>query len=210
MVLLLLLLPSICLWHIEMLSKSLKEQMSSFALWKLQNGRSSTCWWRTFENKVKEIAMQSTQEVISASPQASTDYFTGISEAIWTFVLDRCCRRPNAKMATAESSICFTSSLCIRESSGLANLDHSVPLGGLRISAQHECEEAVSFPRFAAASLNVTLVLNMPNPDSWVSTPLVWTSDSWQAATGPGFMLKGKRGEQGNIQMLERDAYVHQ
>lgn len=39
------------------------------------------------------------------------------------------------------------------------------------ISAQHACEEAVFFPKLAPASLNVTLALNVPNPNSWVSTP---------------------------------------
>lgn len=50
-----------------------------------------------------------------------------------------------------------------------------MPLGGLQISAQHACEEAVSFPTFAPASLNITLMLNVPNPNSWVSTPGPWS-----------------------------------
>lgn len=59
----------------------------------------------------------------------------------------------------------------IRERSGLANLDHSVPLGGLRISAQHEHEGAASFARLVAASVFVTLAFSRPHQHLWVSAP---------------------------------------
>lgn len=70
-----------------------------------------------------------------------------------------------------QSLACALSSECIRESSGLANLDHSVPLGGLRISAQHKHEGAASFARLVAASVFVTLAFSRPCQHLWVSAP---------------------------------------
>lgn len=67
------------------------------------------------------------------------------------------------------------SSVQIKGSTGLEDLDHMVPLGGLRISAQLKCKGTV-FTRFVAASLDVLLIPSKSPPDLWVlaSEPLVW------------------------------------
>lgn len=122
---------------------------------------------------------------------------------------DTFCRRPSARRAVAESSVCCASSAQIKGSTGLAHLDHTVPLRGLRVSAQLKCEGAVLFTRFVAASLGVLLMLSKSPPDLWS-----WPQGPWSGCLAPdrqkSGQVSGPREEQnkGNIQVPERVAYT--
>lgn len=54
---------------------------------------------------------------------------------------DTVCRRPSTRRAVADPSICCTSSVQVKGNAGLEDLDHTVPLGWLRISAQLSVRE---------------------------------------------------------------------
>lgn len=200
-----------------MLSKSLKEQMPLFSE-DHNSGWRLTCWWRTFAwkySKAWEVPAQSrsasalfcAQVVISASVHPFTDSFTGIPKTRWAFSYPKrlsptVCRRPSAKRAVAASSICCTSSAQIKGSAGLAHLDHTVPLGGLRISAQIKCEGTV-FTRFVAASLDV-LILSKSLPDLWFIGFRALGLDVWLLTDGnrARFQVQGKSRTKGASKCL--------
>ncbi|PKU40122.1 thioredoxin hypothetical protein [Limosa lapponica baueri] len=94
------------------------------------------------------------------------------------------------------------------ESGGLASLDHTLPLGWLRVSAPLELKGAVSFPRLGSASLQKACqgweecpdhVFRDLGLDSWVLT----------GSNRARFWVQGKEKDKGNIQVLEREVLIH-
>lgn len=149
-----------------------------------------------------------TQVMISVSVHTLTDCFTGISKTRWAFFYPETLfvGGPLPKVLL-QNPVYATQ---IKGSAGLAILDHTVPLGGLRNSSQLKREGTVSSTRFVAASLDVLLILSKSPPDLWAlaSGPLVWVSGSWQAATVPGFKSKGRAEEREYPSAWERCLYT--
>lgn len=113
-------------------------------------------------------------------------------------------RRPSAERAFAEPNICCTSSVQIKGSTDLEDLDHIVPLGGLRISAQLSVREPCCLPDLFA-SLDVLLIPSK-SPDLWVlaSGPLVWMMGSTRAR----FQVQGESRTKGTSKCL-REVLIH-
>lgn len=158
----------------------------------------------------------------SASVLFCTQVMISVSSTLWLTLsqaslqagelspVTRHCRRPSAKRAVAESSICCTSSVQIKGSAGLAGLDHTVPLGGLKISAQLKCEGIVLFTRFVSASLGVLFILRKSSR-SLVLGFRALGLDVWllTCSNRARFQVREEQNK-GNIQVLERGAYSHQ